>query len=82
MHFLFFVNYISILTVTFCNQNLNPDYVVGYARIILTLTSLNLAGNDLGVDGVKAFADALCKNSTLTSLILYNNNLGIEEGKA
>ena len=37
------------------------------------LTSLNLTNNQLGSEGGKALADALCKNTMLTSLNLNEN---------
>ncbi|KAF0433187.1 Protein NLRC3 [Gigaspora margarita] len=53
-----------------------------------TLTSLDLSNgswsssNNIGSEGGRALADALCKNNTLKFLNLQYNNLGSEGGKA
>ena len=43
---------------------------------------LNLNGNNIGVDGAKAIAEALKVNPVLTKLDLYDNNLGDAGEKA
>ncbi|RIB03389.1 hypothetical protein C2G38_2225203 [Gigaspora rosea] len=47
-----------------------------------TLTTLDLANNNLGSGDEKALANTVCKNTTLNSLHFTGNNLGSEGGKA
>ena len=47
-----------------------------------SLTSVNLAGNSLRVEGGKAIAEAISVNSSLTSIDLGENGLGVKGAKA
>src|SRR6185437_9905134 len=47
-----------------------------------SLASLDLKHNNLGSEGGKTLAEALCNNNALISLDLENNGLGLEGGKA
>jgi len=47
-----------------------------------SLTNLDLAFKNMGLEGAKALAEALKQNSTLTELCLDNNNIGPEGAKA
>jgi hypothetical protein len=46
------------------------------------LTSVDLSGNGMGVEGAKALAPAIAANGSLTSLNLNNNHLFPEGAKA
>ena len=46
------------------------------------LTTLNLAANDIGVEGAKAIAEALKVTAVLTTLNLGYNSIGVEGAKA
>ena len=47
-----------------------------------SITTLDLGGNNIGVEGAKAIAEALKVNESITELNLYNNNIGDEGAKA
>ena len=46
------------------------------------MTTLDLYGNSIGVDGAKAIAEALKVNTVLTKLYLFNNSIGVDGAKA
>ncbi|KAF0519614.1 kinase-like protein [Gigaspora margarita] len=67
------------------NQHNNEDIQnasIWNISIHLDDKKLNLQNNQLGPEGGKALANALCKNTTLKFLNLGNNGLGTEGGKA
>ena len=43
---------------------------------------LRLSNNNIGVEGARALAEALKRNSTLQKLYLDNNNIGVEGATA
>ena len=47
-----------------------------------SLTSVDLAGNNLGAEGGKAIAEAISASRSMTSIHLKYNSLGVEGGKA
>ncbi|RIB09698.1 hypothetical protein C2G38_2208095 [Gigaspora rosea] len=72
----------NALANTLCDNTTLTTSISKCSLQNVTLTSLNLWHNNLGVEGGIAITNALCKNTALASLDITDNNLGSIEGEA